>query len=1052
MDKLDCEGWKETCQTYFNALIGICSLLFQREIQCSLKTVVPMMAGILKGQVFDETSLRLLSNIYPEFVTFRHEAGEEIIIILKFFPEKVKQESDAGSAQSGKRKRRRKNDFKRVNMSKLPERIANHKKNFEKALHNFIQDFGTSADLPPRNNEELTKKPQPAIKNEDQAQDTAQAPVSEMIQIKEEIFDESEEAHNTAQTLATESIKVKQESSDNPKEVSTALPTNAVRERQPWPKGKTVTVDNFLEYMQSTEEYKDQLVHVEIIESRQAELSALSEVPLAPEVISAIRQRGIEKLYSHQGTALRAVLQWEQHLVVTTPTSSGKSLIYMGPILNAVVRDPKSRAFLIYPTKALAQDQLISLQSYGNLTFGENSGGTNFQIACYDGDTAMADRKYLRNNCQVLLVNPDILHASVLAGHRDWEPFLRNLKYIVIDEAHSYRGAFGAHVAQVMRRLRRVCTQYNRSPQFICCSATIANPGEHVHNLIGIPENEICVISEDGAPRGKRTFGLWNPALLPEGKRKEWTVKRMPGGAKRRESPYAEAANLLAELVRSGLRSLVFVKVRHVAEHILELARPKLPSTLRTKIASYRGGYTPVQRRELESSLKTGSLVGLIATNALELGIDIGDLDATIHVGYPGTVCSLWQQAGRAGRGARQSLSVLVALDGPLDQRFMAKPQTLFGRALESAVADPHNEVVLKDHLQCAAYEAPFQDNQEVVNWHGDKAAEIISSNSHLFEHSDAGVIFSGSKKNPASGINMRIHSKKKKNEEGINMRSIDSTQYVVTDTNTGKVYETMDQWAAFLRVYEGAIYMHQGQTYVVEDLDLNRHIALVRRKQVQYYTEARDHVRVHILGTRQTLHLPLGEFTTHSTEPTLPCNVKYGPVTVRKQVYGYRHRDKRTTEILEMVDVFLPPTEFQTLAMWLEIPPSVKDHVVSLGRDYDKGGLHAIEHVLISLAPASVMCDQADLSCQHTRRDGDINRDKLLLFETQRGGLGLSEKLMQQFVLLLQTAKEIIQSCNCEDGCLSCIQLGRCGEYNEGLEKDAALDILNLLFPSSGL
>ena len=760
--------------------------------------------------------------------------------------------------------------------------------------------------------------------------------------------------------------------------------------------------------------------------------------------------------------------------------------------------EPAPRALLIFPTKALAHDQLGKLRTL--LSAGEDGDGAaavcpGIRVDTLDGDTAFADRPGIVAGAHVILTNPDMLHVSILPQHKKFAVLLRHLAFVVVDEAHMYRGVFGCHVASVFRRLQRLCAFYGGRPQYIGCSATIANGEEHFGKLIPMPgeaagalvtgterdgqrQNEAAagqagasteresrvaysrrtgrpiVVSKDGSPSGPKLFGIWNPPELDEELQTAWSPTQQPGASVHRASSYSEAATVLAELVTHGLRTICFVLVRSVAELVLKRTREKLPARLKSKVASYRGGYLAERRREIESELSDGRLTAVVATNALELGLDIGQLDATVHVGFPGTMGSLWQQAGRGGRGTRPSVAIFIALDSPLDQALIQNPAKLLQREVEAAIVDPYNLHILKDHLCAAAHELPLGQQEGLdIELFGklaltDQVEELIASGELV--RRDDGLAGFWSKTTPAKKVSIR---------------NMDTVSYKVIDlkresTHDDGVLETMEYSMAMLKLYEGAVYMHDGRTFVVQQCDTEKHFAKVLRNDVSYYTEPRDHTRLTILGRTgaREASSPFvvdpwksGRSPSATVEPEprggrAPSEcvvVMHGRVRVKKQIYGYRKKRASDSQIIDTPDVFMPPLQYETFGMWISIPTVIRDEVATAGWALERGGLHAVEHLLITLCPLLVHTEPNDLKCQCTRRKGDGCAEYIMLFEANKGGIGLAGRIADTIEQLLAAALRRVVGCSCLTGCSSCIHMQHCGDYNEGLEKAAAIYIL---------
>ncbi|MGQ9627627.1 MAG: DEAD/DEAH box helicase [Anaerolineae bacterium] len=750
---------------------------------------------------------------------------------------------------------------------------------------------------------------------------------------------------------------------------------------------------DFLDHVKRHPAYRGQIQHVEHIPARPARYGKLDR-PMHPFLEEALRRVGIGRLYTHQAQAINAV-RAGKHVAVTTGTSSGKTLCYNLPVLETTLEDWRSRAFYLFPTKALAQDQLRAL--------GELAGG-RIRFGAYDGDTPQAARSRLRREAAIILTNPDMLHLGILPNHRLWGGFLRNLKYVVIDEAHIYRGVFGAHVACVLRRLRRLCEFYGSNPQFIFCSATIANPQEHIANLAGL---EPVVIDDDGSPQGARDFALWNPPFVDRAR----TVRR---------SANFEAAFLFAEMARSELRNITFTRARKVAELILLYAREALEkesAALAKRICSYRAGYLPEERREIEAKLFNGELLGVTATTALELGVDVGHLDATVLVGYPGTIASTWQQAGRSGRSGRRALSMLIGLDNPLDQYFMRHPKELFGRSHEHALVDPDNFYVLLQHLPCAAHELPLTERDEALFGPGFAPA--------LDELARQGIVSLRQGRWYQVGFSYPA--------QDVNIRSISGGHFALLDeSHSNRVIEEIEATTAFSRVHPGAIYLHQGESYLVTWLDMINQAAYLRPVEVDYYTQPREINDVRILRS-------FGHKEVFSTRAYL------GHVRVTQQVIGYKRVQQFTETVLSVEYLDLPAQSFDTVALWFDVPAWMAREAAERRLDF-AGGLHAVEHASIALLPLFAMCDRMDLGGLSTPRHPDTDRPQIFIYDAYPGGVGIAEKGFELIAQLWQATLETIRDCPCQTGCPSCIQSPKCGNNNEPLDKEAALLILQFL------
>jgi DEAD/DEAH box helicase domain-containing protein len=710
---------------------------------------------------------------------------------------------------------------------------------------------------------------------------------------------------------------------------------------------------------------------------------------LHPRVREALAAQEIEELYTHQVEAWEAAARGE-HVIVTTGTASGKTLAFNLPVLDALAREPKQRALYLYPTKALAQDQLRSL---GALRLPRLRG------AIYDGDTASERRWQIRKWANVVLSNPDMLHVGVLPHHDRWGDVLTNLRYVIVDEAHVYRGVFGSHVANVLRRLRRLARVYGAEPQFLLASATIANPGELAHDLIG---SEATVIGDDGAPRAERTIALWNPPLTDE----ELGL---------RASPLGEASRLMADLVSRGLRTLCFAKSRRAAELIHRFTAQRLGDD--SALSPYRAGYTPAQRREIERRLLEGELLGVSATNALELGIDVGLLDCVLSVGFPGTVASLRQQWGRAGRRGH-GLAVLVASEDALDQYFMREPETLLERRVEAAILDHANPRVLDGHVLAAAFEAPLDDaDRELL---GDAALERAAALPEL-RKTKAGYVWAG-RDYPAARVPLR---------------STGPEAFTIVDGSSGTILGIVEQERAYSTVHEGAVYLHLGDSFRVQELDLESHAAVVEPFTGDYYTQAKKETTTAIVEAQQAGR-------------RLGVELSFGRVVVTEQVVGYQKKSIQTQESLELVALTLPQTEFETEAIWFVPEPWMLEGLEEMPRLL--GSLHAAEHSLIALLPLWAMCDRWDIGGLSTNLHFQTGAPTIFVYDGHAGGVGITERGFEAFEGWTGDTAKLLVGCPCEHGCPSCVQSPKCGNLNEPLDKAGALSLLQRMLGQEGV
>jgi DEAD/DEAH box helicase domain-containing protein len=750
----------------------------------------------------------------------------------------------------------------------------------------------------------------------------------------------------------------------------------------------------FLHHLAAQAGYSGQIAHVEHIPRRQAKCAELDK-PLQSALQACLSEHGLLPLYTHQAEAVNFARQGK-NVMVATSSASGKTLCYNVPVMEAVLTEPRSCALYLFPTKALAQDQLRGLSElfYPRLfQLGE--------VTTFDGDTPQGERADIRRRARVILTNPDMLHLGILPNHQQWSRLLRRLRYVVIDEAHTYRGVFGSHVAGVMRRLRRLCQFYGSNPQFICCSATIANPGEHAQKLVGLPFE---VVDNDGSPQGGKEFVFWNPPIIDEAK----SIRR---------STNSEAANLFAELISQGIRSLTFVRTRQLTELIYNYTRRKLAeisSELAKKIKPYRAGYLPEERRKIERELFGGELTGVVATTALELGIDIGDLEATILTGYPGSIASAWQQAGRSGRGKDKSLSFLIGLDNPLDQYFMRHPDSFFGKSFEYALVNPDNPYILRAHLLCAAWELPLTSEDEEFF-----GSALVQEKAGLEEQ---GLLRERKGKwylSPAIAYPA----------QGINIRSTSGENFAIIDTATGSLLETIEASVALFFIFPGAIYLHQGESYLVEELDLAARTAYARLANVNYYTQDKEITDLHILKVIQD-------------KSCRKTRVYLGEVEVTTRVVGFKKKAQFTEEVIGEEPLDLPPQRFPTVALWFDLPPEVVRRLYKKQLDF-AGGLHAAEHAAIAILPMFALCDRNDIGGVSTPLHPDTGQPQIFIYDAHPGGVGIAEKGFDLVEELWQTTLKAIEECPCQDGCPSCVQSPKCGNNNKPLDKKAAQVLL---------
>ncbi len=732
-------------------------------------------------------------------------------------------------------------------------------------------------------------------------------------------------------------------------------------------------VRTLLKDLAAASHYRDQIVHVREIPAREGQYEP-PEPELDETLQSLLRRQNVHRLYTHQARALIADSRGEDFVVVTA-TASGKTLCYNLPILRRLLAEPGAKAIELFPTKALTQDQHAGLMRWTQFEELQDV----LKPAVYDGDTPSHKRTAIRNNANVLLTNPDMLHVGILPYHGRWHAFLRDLRYIVVDELHTYRGIFGSHVACVLRRLLRMCAHYGSSPQVIASSATIANPVDLAQRLTG---RKPTLIDQDGSPRGRKYFVLWNPPML-EGE----NVSRRSGNV--------EAVDLLTHLVRTRAQTIVFGKARVVVELIYRYAREQLAaeSDLADRIRPYRGGYLPNQRRQIEKELFSGRLLAVTATNALELGIDVGHLDAALIVGFPGTICSTWQQAGRAGRTRQDSLVILVGYDDPIDQYLMRHPDYLFGASHEQAVIDPSNPHILTRQLSCACFEKPLSD--EDAAWFGPLTEQIGEI-----------LVEDGEAKKLADKLYWRSSEFPARN---CNLRTISDATYAIADISRGQsVIGNVDAISAPELVYPGAVYLHQGQSYLVKELDQELRIAQVEPCQVDYYTQPILASSCRMLEARES-------------RTFLHSELFFGPADVTWQTTAFRKIKYYTMEMVGQAELDLPSQTLSTTAFWW---PVDRELLAEIKRD----GYHPIEAVvglrnlMLATLPVLSMSDRYDLGGMVD--SANLGRPTIFIYDRYPGGLGFAQQGYLRIGQWLSLCNQIVGDCPCADGCPSCVGL----------------------------
>ncbi|NYH85753.1 DEAD/DEAH box helicase [Actinopolymorpha cephalotaxi] len=748
----------------------------------------------------------------------------------------------------------------------------------------------------------------------------------------------------------------------------------------------------------------DRVTHVEHVPARQGRTAEWpSWVPR--QVLDRLSANGIQRPWTHQALAAQLARDGE-HVVLATGTASGKSLGYLLPVLSEILAGPDGEttrrrtgtALYLSPTKALAADQFRAV--------GELAGEDSLATTC-DGDSGWAERDWARDHAAYILTNPDMLHRSILPAHARWARFLGSLRYVVVDECHHYRGVFGSHVAQVLRRLRRIVAHYGADPTFVLASATVSEPAGSAARLTGVP---VRAVAEDASPHGGLAFALWEPPF---------TRLTGEGGAPVRRSATAETADLLADLVADGVRTVAFIRSRRGAEVVAVQAREHLAEVaaeLPSRVAAYRAGYLPEERRALERALQNRRLLGVAATNALELGVDIAGLDAVLVAGYPGTRASLWQQAGRAGRDGQGALAVFVARDDPLDTYLVQHPDAVFGPPVEATVLDPDNPYVVKPHVAAAAAELPITDAD--IDRFGPSAPAALQALE-------------------AEGmVRRRPHgwfwTRRGRASDLADIRSVDGQLVRVVEGTTGRLLGTVDAGAAHTSVHDGAVYLHQGATYVVDHLDLEAAVALVERAEPDYSTTAREITDIEVLESER------GDRWGEAT-------LDFGSVKVENRVVAYLRRRLVSGEVLGEVPLTLPPRTLQTRAVWWTVS---EDQLVEagLGRADVGGAAHAAEHAAIGLLPLFATCDRWDVGGVSTALHPDTGRMTVFVYDGHPGGAGFAERGFTAAARWLGATRDAIAACHCADGCPSCVHSPKCGNGNNPLDKSGAVRLLDVL------
>ncbi len=752
----------------------------------------------------------------------------------------------------------------------------------------------------------------------------------------------------------------------------------------------------------------ERLTHLEEMPAREA-VTAPWPAWVPEELRSAYVARGVAQPWAHQVEAADHA-RAGRHVVVSTGTASGKSLAFQLPALAGIHRlrgsagERGSTTLYLAPTKALAQDQWAGLRALGLDT----------RVTTHDGDSSRELRDWARDHAEYVLTNPDMLHRSLLPGHERWGRFFSMLDHVVVDEAHHYRGVFGAHVAQVLRRLRRICERYGAQPTFVLASATMADPAGTATRLTGLP---VVAVTDDASPRGRVSLAFWEPAF---------TSLKGENDAPVRRSAAAETADLMTDLVVDGVRTLAFVRSRRGAEQVaLTAARSlaEVDTSLPGRVAAYRGGYLPEERRDLEQRLRAGQLLGLAATSALELGIDVSGLDAVVMAGYPGTRSALWQQLGRAGRGAGDALGVLVARDDPLDTYLVHHPEALVGQPVEATVFDTDNRYVLGPHLCAAAQELPLLEHELPLFGPTSRAVvdELVAAG--LLRHRSRGWYWTDARR--AADL--------------ADIRSTGGSPVQLLEAGTGRVVGTVDASRAHSTAHAGAVYVHAGETWLVHELDLDDRVAVMERDDPDHTTSARETTAITIAAERR--HQAWG-----------PCRLATGEVDVTHQVVSFLKR-RPSGEVIGEEPLDLPERTLRTTAVWWTVPEEVLEESGVLPVDLP-GAAHAAEHCSIGLLPLFATCDRWDIGGVSTAHHPDTGRLTVFVYDGHPGGAGFAERGYDQAAAWLRATRDAVRDCGCPEGCPSCVQSPKCGNQNHPLDKAGAVALLDVLLdhaPRSG-
>ncbi len=770
-------------------------------------------------------------------------------------------------------------------------------------------------------------------------------------------------------------------------------------------------ISEFVERLKSHESYKGQIEYIETFKSKQP---LYDNIDIDPAIKEALHKIKIQNLYFHQVSSIN-LIRHGKDMILSTGTSSGKTESFIIPIFEAILNNPKTRALYIAPTKALINDQSTRFNRLkDNIEFPLFS-GKNIVIRTFTGDTPKGqERRDIKNNANIVLTTPEMINLTILAYNNTWSSFLSNLKYIILDESHYYRGIGGSNMSLILRRLLRICEKYNSSPQLICCSATIGNPKEHAEALIG---KEFFLIDNDCSGNGSKEFVLWNPPIISTSQNGYPIIK----------SPVDESIYLFTQLIKSGIRTILFMRKRQTVERATKSAKYMLERDgLTDKISSYRSGYFNEERRMIEERLSNGNLLGVITTNALELGIDIGNLDACIISTYPGSVMSTRQMSGRAGRKGKDSITILVAGQDALDQYYMRHPEEFFNKPCEKVVLNISNPYILKNHAKCIAYERNIRNPEDKKYFENNLEDIIIESNKESYE--DMYTTY-----------------------RRITIRGTDEDKYTIFNENTDKIIEKeINKSQAFKEAHEGAIFIHKGETYHINKIDHDKKSIYATETTDEYITDALCNINIEI---ENHIYQPIDLSSCKDVK------VGFGKAKVTEHVKGYikygeykiiETTNGKTEKILDITPLELPPTVLHTEAVWFELPDRIKEFIHEEELDFD-GGIHAIEHAMISMYPLHVLADRNDIGGVSTSKSNSLQgKGGIFIYDACEGGAGYAREAYTISSEILESTLKCIEECPCDNGCPSCVLSPKCGNLNEPMDKQAAIKILRIILSNN--